>query len=175
MVHLSQACVRWNVEWCNWRRRTRRERDTTLFVGFFASTSFSSFAFLASSVLLLPTIRCHRCYGETHSHKFASPWFCIYTYTLRIISSFVSVITSRRIMFYNPTNILICVSLVFSLYDSFDLQGHESQRAWSTKKKNVKDKICLSIYSLYKQQINHVVSCVLVQILKRDIERKLVI
>ncbi len=81
----------------------------------------------------------------------------IYMYTFRINSSVVSVITSPRIMFYNPTkHAHMCVTLSSSLslrVMLFDLQGCKSQCAWLTKKKNVKDKICLFTYDLYKQQV----------------------
>ncbi len=83
--------------------------------------------------------------AHIHPHKYAYTYAPLYMYTFRINSSVVSVITSRRIMFYNPTTIPICVILVsLSLrMMPFDLQGCNSQCAWLTKKKNVKDKICL--------------------------------
>jgi len=160
MVHLLQACWNGMSSGCIGRGGEQEEKEwETWFCSlvFRIPTHFSPSYFwhhLFSSFSLFVVIAVVRHIFTLHKYTYTFTWF--YTYTFRINSSFVSVITSQRIMFYNLTNIHIWISLVFfSLYMMmlFDLQGYKSQCEWLTKKKNVKDNICLYTYSRHKQQV----------------------
>ena len=144
-------CVPWNVRK---GKRDDTKRHDSISAVFRHSSHFASLYLWHHLFFSSLTIRCHLLlFSNTHWLK------SIYTYTFRIISGFVSIMitSTSRVLQSNRVYPYVYVSFFLpppSLFYwfCFDLQGHKSQCAWSTKKKNVKDKSCLSIYSLHKQQ-----------------------
>ncbi len=129
VVHLFQAC-------CNGMssgnigggegEQVEREWETWLYSWFFRiPIYFFPWHHLFSSISLFVVSNVVVRHIHPYKYTYTFTRFCIYTFGIN--SNIVSVVTSRWIMFYNPTNIPICVSVVFFSYYMmmffFDLQG----------------------------------------------------